>query len=83
MLNISLNETLSRTLATSGTTLVVLVALAIFGGEMIAGFADALLIGIFVGTYSSVYVASSILLTLGIEKRRSVGTCERRCGEES
>jgi len=67
-LNISLNETLSRTLVTSLTTLLVLLSLVIFGGEIIFGFAVALIIGVVVGTYSSIYVASSALLTMGISK---------------
>jgi preprotein translocase subunit SecF len=61
-INRSVNETLSRTLLTSGTTLVVVVALFILGGGIIHDFAFAMIIGIIVGTYSSVYVASPILL---------------------
>jgi len=68
IINISLNETLSRTLITSLTTLLVLLSLAIFGGEIIFGFAFALIVGVFVGTYSSIYVASSSVLALGISK---------------
>jgi len=68
VINISLNETLSRTLMTSFTTLVVLFALFIFGGEIIHAFAFALIIGIFVGTYSSIYVASPIALMLGVNR---------------
>lgn len=66
IINISLNETLSRTIITSLTTLLVLVTLFILGGELIHGFAIALIIGVVVGTYSSIYVASNILLALGI-----------------
>jgi preprotein translocase subunit SecF len=62
IINRSVNETLSRTILTSGTTLIVVLALYFFGGGIIHDFAFALLIGIFVGTYSSVYVASPILL---------------------
>jgi len=62
IINRSINETLSRTLLTSGTTLVVVVALFILGGGIIHDFAFALLIGIVVGTYSSIYVASPILI---------------------
>jgi preprotein translocase subunit SecF len=62
VINRSINETLSRTLLTSGTTLVVVVALFILGGGIIHDFAFALIIGIGVGTYSSIYVASPILL---------------------
>jgi preprotein translocase subunit SecF len=68
VVNTSINETLSRTLMTSGTTLIVLFALFYFGGEIIHGFAFTLLIGIIVGTYSSIYVASASLLTLGVSK---------------
>lgn len=68
IIDISLTQTLSRTIITSGTTLLVLVALFTVGGELIHGFATALLFGIFVGTYSSIYVASSIALALGISK---------------
>ncbi|MCP5206844.1 MAG: protein translocase subunit SecF [Hahellaceae bacterium] len=68
IINESLNQTLSRTLMTSATTMLVLVALFIFGGDMIHGFAVALLLGIFVGTYSSIYVASNGLLSMGIVK---------------
>jgi len=68
IMNISLNQTLSRTLMTSLTTALVLVALAVLGGEIIHNFAIALLIGVGIGTYSSIYVASPIVLTLGITK---------------
>lgn len=68
VVNTSINETLSRTLMTSSTTLVVLLALFYFGGEIIHGFAFTLLVGVVVGTYSSIYVASSALLTLGVSK---------------
>lgn len=61
-INISINQTLSRTLLTSGTTLLVVLALFFFGGGVIHDFAFALLIGVVVGTYSSIYVASPILL---------------------
>ena len=66
--NISLTQTLSRTLITSLTTLLVLAALYVFGGEVIQGFAIALIVGVLIGTYSSVYVASSCALALGISK---------------
>lgn len=62
LVNIALTDTLSRTLITSFTTALVLIALLIFGGQMLAGFAEALLIGVVVGTYSSIYVSSNILL---------------------
>jgi preprotein translocase subunit SecF len=68
VINRSVNETLSRTLVTSGTTLLVLLALFYFGGEIIHAFAWTLILGIVVGTYSSIFVASPILLMLGISK---------------
>jgi len=68
IMNVSLNQTLSRTLMTSITTAVVLIALAVLGGEIIHNFAIALLIGVGIGTYSSIYVASPIVLALGITK---------------
>ncbi len=66
IINYSLTQTLGRTLMTSGTTVVVLLALFFVGGEMIHNFATALLIGVGVGTYSSIYVASVILLALKV-----------------
>jgi preprotein translocase subunit SecF len=68
VVNISLTETLGRTLVTSLTTLLVLAALALFGGEMIYGFAIALIVGVVVGTYSSIYVAANTLLIMGVSK---------------
>ena len=68
IINESLSQTLGRTLVTSITTILVLLALLIFGGELIHGFALALLIGVVVGTYSSIYVASNVLLAMGINK---------------
>lgn len=68
VVNSSLNQTLSRTMMTSITTLLVLIALFIFGGELIHGFSTALIIGVVIGTYSSIYVASSSALMLGISK---------------
>lgn len=68
VINISLTETLGRTLVTSLTTLLVLAALALFGGEMINGFAVALIVGVAVGTYSSIYVAANTLLLMGVSK---------------
>lgn len=60
----SINSTLSRTLVTSGTTLIVVLTLFIFGGEVLRGFAFALLVGIVIGTYSSIFVASPVLVEL-------------------
>ncbi len=69
VINNSLSQTLDRTIITSMTTVFVLFALLGLGGEMIKDFSIALIVGIFVGTYSSIYVASSILLTLDISKK--------------
>ena len=68
VVNRSVNETLARTLMTSLTTLLVLVALFLFGGEVINAFALTLIVGVLVGTYSSIYVASTALLMLGVSK---------------
>ncbi len=69
VLNISINQTLSRTLMTSLTTLLVLFALFFFGGEVIHSFSIALIVGVIIGTYSSIYVAGSSLLVLGVSGR--------------
>ncbi len=68
VMNDSINQTLSRTIITSGTTMLVLLALFLFGGQIISGFALALIIGIFIGTYSSIFVASATVLHMGITK---------------
>ena len=68
VINRSLNQMLSRTLMTSLTTLLVLIALFTLGGELIHGFATALIIGVVIGTYSSIYVASTFTLWLGAQK---------------
>ena len=68
IINRSINETLTRTINTSGTTLVVLVALYLFGGEAINNFAIALIIGVVVGTYSSIYVSANLLMVLGVSR---------------
>ena len=67
-INISINQTLARTIVTSLTTLLVLFALFFFGGEIIHGFALAMIVGVVIGTYSSIYVASSSLLMMGITR---------------
>lgn len=64
----SLNQTLGRTLMTSATTLLVLISLFFFGGDILHGFALALIIGVVIGTYSSIFVAASLLLTLKVTK---------------
>ena len=68
IINVSLTETLGRTLVTSMTTLLVLVSLLLLGGEMIRGFALALIVGVIIGTYSSMYVAANVLIFLNISK---------------
>lgn len=69
LLELSINETLSRTVMTSVTTLLALIALYIFGGEVIRGFATAMIFGVVVGTYSSIFVAAPILLQIGLTHR--------------
>jgi len=68
IINNSLNQTLARTLTTSLTTLLVLVALFLLGGKVMHGFSTALIVGVVVGTYSSIYVASATALSMGISK---------------
>lgn len=68
VMNSSLNQTLSRTIMTSLTTLLVLTALFLVGGEIIHGFSAALIIGVLIGTYSSIFVASPVTLALGVSK---------------
>jgi preprotein translocase subunit SecF len=69
VLNISLNQTISRTIITSLTTLLVLAALFFVGGEIIHSFSAALIIGVMIGTYSSIYIASPVILALGVSKQ--------------
>ena len=68
LLNLSLNQTLSRTIITSLTTLLVLFALFFFGGETVKGFSLGLIIGVVIGTYSSLYIVTSILIQLGLSQ---------------
>lgn len=68
VINTSLNQTLSRTIVTGLTTLLVLLALFFLGGELIRGFALALIAGVIIGTYSSIYVASSLVLAMGVSR---------------
>ena len=72
LINESLNNTLSRTLKTSGTTLLSIVAVLIFGGEVLRGFAFAITFGIIVGTYSSIYIAAPILMFFKIKRDWSI-----------
>ena len=68
VLNLSINETLSRTLVTSVTTLLALISLFVLGGDVIRGFVFAMIWGVIIGTYSSVFIASAILLYLGVKR---------------
>ncbi len=72
VVNQSLTQTLSRTLITSATTIFVLISLFVVGGALIHGFATALLIGVLVGTYSSIYVASALAIKLGISREHMI-----------
>ncbi|HHS8267901.1 TPA: protein translocase subunit SecF, partial [Legionella anisa] len=69
IMNISINQTLSRTIMTSVLTLFVVLALFIYGGEAIRGFSLALIIGIVIGTYSSIYVAGALAVAMGLDKK--------------
>jgi preprotein translocase subunit SecF len=82
IINISLTQTLSRTFITSITTLLVLAALFFKGGALIHGFATALLFGVFVGTYSSIYVASLVALGLGISREDLIPEVIEKEGED-
>jgi preprotein translocase subunit SecF len=73
VVNRSINATLSRTIVTSGTTLIVLITLFIFGGEVLRGFAFALILGVVIGTYSSIFVASPVVVEL---KQRAVARAQ-------
>jgi preprotein translocase subunit SecF len=77
IVNTSLNQTLSRTIMTSFLTLLVVVALLLFGGNSLFGFSLALTIGIIVGTYSSIYIASSLSLALGLSRQDLIRVVEK------
>ena len=82
VLNLSINETLSRTVMTSVTTLIALISLFVLGGDVIRGFVFAMIWGVIVGTYSSVFVASVVLLRLGVTRdwSKSDNGCRPRAG---
>lgn len=80
--NDAINQTLARTLATSGTTLLVLFALFFLGGDMIHNFSIALIIGVVIGTFSSVYVASALLLALHLEREDLIPAKKENAEEE-
>ena len=67
--NISINETLSRTIITSVTTLLALLSINIFGGELLKGFSLAMILGVVFGTYSSIYIANSVLINLNVSQK--------------
>ncbi|MBS0502974.1 MAG: protein translocase subunit SecF [Proteobacteria bacterium] len=73
LIDLSVNETLPRTVMTSVTILLALFALLIFGGHVLRGFTAAMILGIVIGTYSSIYVSSSLLITLGLRPGAPVG----------
>ena len=72
VMNVSINQTLSRTIMTSAVTLIVVLCLFLLGGSLLHGFALALMIGIVVGTYSSIYVAGSLTLALGLTRQHLI-----------
>jgi preprotein translocase subunit SecF len=72
VMNVSINQTLSRTIMTSAVTLIVVLCLFVLGGSLLHGFALALIIGIVVGTYSSIYVAGSLTLSLGLSRQHLI-----------
>lgn len=72
IMDLSINQTLSRTIMTSGLTLVVVIALFLYGGPSVHGFSLALMIGIIVGTYSSIYVAGSLAITFGLTRQNLI-----------
>ena len=81
IMNISINQTLSRTIMTSLLTLFVVVALFVYGGETIHGFSLALIIGILIGTYSSIYVAGALAVTMGLNRKDFIPSTSK-LGEE-
>lgn len=68
IMNLSINQTLSRTIMTSGLTLLVVIALLVYGGELLHSFSIALIVGILVGTYSSIYVAGTLAVAMGLNR---------------
>ena len=74
LVDLSINQTLSRTVITSGTTLLALLALFVFGGEVLRGFTFAMIFGILVGTYSSIFIAAPVILAVGVSRDWSGNT---------
>ncbi|WBU39640.1 MULTISPECIES: protein translocase subunit SecF [Marinobacter] len=83
IINESIHQTITRTINTSGTTLVVLLALYFFGGEAINNFALALIIGVVVGTYSSIYVSANMLMVMGVTREDLMVPSKEGAGEEA
>jgi preprotein translocase subunit SecF len=83
IINESIHQTITRTINTSGTTLVVLLALYFFGGEAINNFALALIIGVIVGTYSSIYVSANMLMVMGVTREDLMVPTKEGAGEEA
>jgi len=81
VLDIAVNATLSRTILTSVTTFLALLALAVLGGEIIKGFAYAMIFGLVIGTYSSIFVAAPILIYLGVRATTAVGVAAQARAE--
>ncbi len=81
VLNLSINETLSRTVMTSVTTLIALISLFVLGGDVIRGFVFAMILGVVIGTYSSVFVASAILNRLGVKRDWSKEAANKASGQ--
>ena len=83
IINQSIHETITRTINTSGTTLVVLIALYVLGGEAINNFALALMIGVVVGTYSSIYVSANMLMVMGVTREDLMVPAKEGAGDEA
>lgn len=82
IVNLSINQTLSRTIMTSLLTLLVVLALFFFGGESLHGFSTALLVGIVIGTYSSIYVAGALAVSLGLNKSDLMGGAAKKVADD-
>jgi preprotein translocase subunit SecF len=82
IIDLSVNETLPRTVMTSVTILLALVAMLVLGGHVLRGFTAAMILGIVVGTYSSIYVSSSLLITLGLRAEPTPGKANAADGAE-
>jgi preprotein translocase SecF subunit len=82
LLNLSINETLSRTILTGATTIAVLLSLFFFGGEVIRNFNFAMLFGILIGTYSSIFIAAPVLEYFGVPRELSAGVADGRASDK-